>query len=429
MTRSLLRTVPVLAFAIPSFASLAIAQTTSATPASCLRAVTTYEREQLNARATTGMTYAQITAGKSATARTCLGTIAVASTAEAELPDLARLYTVAADTTTAVATIQRYLALPIGTESQRAERYTTAIPVLLGMRTDMALARAEALATGLDSLSSAVNVSKVAGHGVLLGYYRAYDVDDQMDRHATRIIALAPSLDSARRIGLARPIILAYTALAEVYGDRAQAPRAIELLTRGERDLADLPDAAARLAEVRTRYALVGTAAAPIIAPHWFNVPANTTQYMPTGRVTMIQFAAHWCGPCRKSYPAIARLQNKYGPQGMTTVFVTSLYGFFKDRQHLTPEQELDADRKYFLEEHELPVQLAVTPAQEADAGQPGAPDANAAAYRVSGIPQMVLIDREGKIRMIVVGWDPASEARLAAVIETLLGAPAKPAD
>jgi thiol-disulfide isomerase/thioredoxin len=257
-------------------------------------------------------------------------------------------------------------------------------------------------------------MQQVIGHGALLSYYRAIDVDDKIDVHASRILAIAPSLDSAGRAARGTVLTLAYTSLAAVYGDRAQAPQAITLLTRGLQDLADITSARQLLISARDRYALVGTKGASISATYWLNGPADGVSYTPTSHVTLLQFSAHWCGPCLKSYPAIARLQNTYAARGLKTVFVTDLYGFFQDRQHLTPAQEIEADREYFLTEHKLPIQLAIS--------THGANlNPNATAYKVSSIPYIAVLDKTGTIRMIVVGWDPASEARLATMVDSLL--------
>ena len=41
--------------------------------------------------------------------------------------------------------------------------------------------------------------------------------------------------------------------------------------------------------------------------------------------------------------------------------------------------------------------------------------------YRVGGIPQIHLIDRQGRIRLIMVGYDDANEPKLAKFIAALL--------
>ena len=47
--------------------------------------------------------------------------------------------------------------------------------------------------------------------------------------------------------------------------------------------------------------------------------------------------------------------------------------------------------------------------------------DANDRNYKVSGIPQIQLIDRKGRIRLIMIGYDEANEPKLAAEIARLL--------
>ena len=48
-------------------------------------------------------------------------------------------------------------------------------------------------------------------------------------------------------------------------------------------------------------------------------------------------------------------------------------------------------------------------------------PNPNDVAYKVNGIPQIQLIDKQGRIRLIMVGYDDANEPALAKFIEKLL--------
>ena len=47
--------------------------------------------------------------------------------------------------------------------------------------------------------------------------------------------------------------------------------------------------------------------------------------------------------------------------------------------------------------------------------------DPNSDHYKVGGIPQIMLIDKKGTIRLIMVGYDDANEPKLAKIIEGLL--------
>lgn len=446
----------------------------------CLDSVNAYEQSAYATRVQTNLTYAQIAATKRAKAHDCIVALGTKSRPAADIPSFARLQLIAGDTTAAIATVKRYLALTTDDDSVRAERYTAAIPLLISSRAESSFVRANWLAAQLDSMPGASVHAKIAGHGGMLRYYRAIDNDDGIEAHAMPIIALAPSLDSASRQQSANMLILAYTTMAEVYGDRAQEKDAVNIVSQGIKALADIPEAASRLSEARDRYALIGMKGAPLLARYWLNAdsipslraqaaavaPVNATPsvttssapsdtasdttshtasdttpdsahvspvadtalvphdsdrtvaYDPVGHVTLVQFTAHWCGPCRKSYPAMTRLQAKYASRGYTTVFLTNLYGFMGDHEGLTPAQELAADTEYFVNDHDLGFPIGIAVAADS---QPGHVDANALHYKVGGIPHLVLLDKRGIIRMIVHGWDPASEARLDSMIASLL--------
>ena len=45
----------------------------------------------------------------------------------------------------------------------------------------------------------------------------------------------------------------------------------------------------------------------------------------------------------------------------------------------------------------------------------------NDVAYRVGGIPQIHLIDKQGRIRLVMVGYDDLNEPKLSKMIEEML--------
>jgi thiol-disulfide isomerase/thioredoxin len=175
---------------------------------------------------------------------------------------------------------------------------------------------------------------------------------------------------------------------------------------------------------VIARYALIGTLAAPVSAPRWLNAPENSAMAMP-GAVTLLEFTAHWCGPCKESYPGVKRLLAKFGPQGFRVVLATELYGYFGLDRNLSAEVEFERDRKYFADEG-LTVPVAIEdlrkpPVRGADGNYTYFDNPNDKAYEVGGIPQIHLIDKNGRIRLIMVGYDEANETYLAGLIEKLL--------
>lgn len=100
----------------------------------------------------------------------------------------------------------------------------------------------------------------------------------------------------------------------------------------------------------KARLQLVGTPAAAITAPRWLNMPAGKAELAMPGSVTLLEFSAHWCTPCKESYPGVNRLRQKYGRQGFRAVLATQLYGYFEQERDLAPVEEFDRNRKYFAE-------------------------------------------------------------------------------
>jgi thiol-disulfide isomerase/thioredoxin len=144
-----------------------------------------------------------------------------------------------------------------------------------------------------------------------------------------------------------------------------------------------------------------------------------------TGHVTLLEFTAHWCGPCKESYPGINRLRERFGSRGFRVVLATQLYGYFQTERPLDAAAEIDRDRTYFAEHHlDVPIAIServVPSVKNGVVTYSPRPDPNDAAYKVGGIPQIHLIDRQGRIRLIMVGYDDANEPRLATMIEALL--------
>src|SRR5205814_2096650 len=153
----------------------------------------------------------------------------------------------------------------------------------------------------------------------------------------------------------------------------------------------------------------------------WLNVPGPPEPVKPDdGKVRLVEFTATWCVPCKNSYPGLRALAERFRGQEFEGVMVTSLYGYLGDRHHLTPEQEVEADRAYFTQEHALPFRVAINPPPKGGF-QPKVDED----YRVGGIPQIAIVDKRGMIRQIVTGWDQGNTKRIGDLIARLLKEPA----
>jgi thiol-disulfide isomerase/thioredoxin len=396
--------------------------------AECLQAAQTYAGRRVQELRAAGQMpdYAKLTQEAADLAKAYAARFPIASVATADLTPLARLCVLAKQPDLAQQAIAKRLATPGTTDAEKADALVAAVDISMGSpTTDEGVRQAEAYAAQLDAIKSAGR-QQIQAHSRLGGYYRGVDVDDRIFEHGNKVIALGRGLPTADRATMATTLAGAYTNVAEVYGGWEQADKAIAILEQGQKDLGSTTAVTRQIEPTLARYRLVGTVAAPIEAPRWLNAPAAMSKIDPKGTVTLVEFTAHWCTWCRRTYPSIVRLQATWAPKGLQVIFATELYGFLGQQRPLTPEQEIAADRKYFTEEHALPFKIAIE--NQRPAGGPNATAQTVAMngdrYKVGGIPQIVVIDKQGRIRLIIIGSDPASEARLNKLVERLLAEP-----
>jgi thiol-disulfide isomerase/thioredoxin len=137
---------------------------------------------------------------------------------------------------------------------------------------------------------------------------------------------------------------------------------------------------------------------APAVAPSFTLPTAHTSVSLDSlrGKVVMVDFWASWCGPCHRSFPWMAEMQKKYGPQGLVIVAI-----------NLDKTREAAAG---FLADAPAPFTVAYDPAGKV-----------ASAYHVEGMPTTVLVGRDGRIRSTHIGFEPAKAAAFEAVLQEAL--------
>ncbi len=116
------------------------------------------------------------------------------------------------------------------------------------------------------------------------------------------------------------------------------------------------------------------------------------------GRIVYVDFWASWCSPCRRSFPWMNEMQQKYGPRGFTIV------GINVDKKR--------ADAERFLQQ--TPAAFTVV---YDEAG------ASPAAFDVKGMPSSYLIDAQGKVVDVEIGFHDDRKAALEERIRALLAA------
>ena len=117
------------------------------------------------------------------------------------------------------------------------------------------------------------------------------------------------------------------------------------------------------------------------------------------GKVVYLDFWASWCAPCRKSFPWMNEIKQRYASQGLEVLAVNM------DGQR--------GDAEAFLSAHPAAFTVAFD-----DQGK------TATAYRVKGMPSSYLIDRDGKVREVHTGFrDDQREALEGMIRQALDGA------
>ncbi len=99
------------------------------------------------------------------------------------------------------------------------------------------------------------------------------------------------------------------------------------------------------------------------------------------GKVVVLDFWATWCAPCREAIPHLIRLYRDNGDKGLTVI------GMNVDKG------EGEVVRR-FVKSMEIPYPILF------------ASEEVARSYGVTALPTTILIDREGKIREKIVGFN-----------------------
>ena len=392
-------------------------------PQECMKAGRDFSSKRLKELGPiTGDTVRKVTAERVDMLRGCAAQFDASRTSPSDLPALVDLYIEAQQLDLA------QKALATGLAKTTSEPFAKANLLVVAVRATLRQPKsternqvAERYMQELDALGDAALDQRLTAHNALNNYYRGDDIDEGIIRHSTWIIEAGKRLDAEQRRKFANSIVTSYVNLAEAIAGQGENDKAIELLKRAQVEWPEAPAAAGRVKDVLARYELVGTVAPVISAPAWVNRTENGPLDL-KGKVTLLQFTAHWCGPCKESYPGMKRLLERFAKDDFQIVFYTRTYGYFEQERNLTREQEIERDKTYFAGYgFTLPIAVGPPAVIVTDGKHVPQEDPMENAFAVGGIPQINIIDKHGKIRLVMIGYDDANEDRMAALIKGLL--------
>jgi len=98
------------------------------------------------------------------------------------------------------------------------------------------------------------------------------------------------------------------------------------------------------------------------------------------GSVVYIDFWASWCGPCRKSFPWMNEIKERYSAKGLKIIAIN------------LDANKLDASQ--FIHEMKPNFDIAFDPSGDV-----------AGRYQVAGMPSAYLIDRNGELHSAHIGF------------------------
>ena len=114
------------------------------------------------------------------------------------------------------------------------------------------------------------------------------------------------------------------------------------------------------------------------------------------GRVVVLEFWASWCVACRMSIPTLNAWKDRYGAAGLTVLGVTT------DPPGLATEASI-----------ELGIDYAVLSDEDGDTTR---------VYRALALPTLFVIDRDGTVRDVMVGYSSSRLAEAEVKVRELIG-------
>jgi thiol-disulfide isomerase/thioredoxin len=228
---------------------------------------------------------------------------------------------------------------------------------------------------------------------------------DDAEKYAAATKKLAVELLKTRKIedspngALALGLGAAIEVQAQVLAARGERGEAVEYLRR---ELATY-----RATSIRTRIqkninllSLEGKPAPALEVKNYLGPkpPALSTL---KGKQVLLFFWAHWCSDCKREVEIIAQLKKEYSSKGLVVIGPTQHYGYAEAGRDVGPAEELayieKTRQQYYAPLLDMPAPVS---------------EENFRNYGASTTPTLVLIDRNGIVKMFHPGSLSLSELK-----------------
>jgi thiol-disulfide isomerase/thioredoxin len=128
------------------------------------------------------------------------------------------------------------------------------------------------------------------------------------------------------------------------------------------------------------------------------------------GQVVVVNFWGTWCPPCQAEFPHMVELHKNYAARSDFRLLAVSC----GPPGQLDRPDDLKLDTQAFLDRHGVQLPTYADPDSISR-------EAVRAAVGFTGYPTTILLDRQGTIRRVWVGYQPGTEKEISAAVEELL--------